>query len=351
MTLAVNIAQGGANNVTMRNRIINGAMVIDQRNAGASVTPSTGVTYLLDRWNFYTNVASKLSFQQSTTAPAGFYNSTLITSLSAYSSAAGNRFVYNQIIEGVNTSDLGWGASGAKTVTLSFWVRSSLTGTFSGDINNTAGSASYVFTFSIDSANTWEQKSITIAGPTIGAWNTGTTSGSIVVSFNLGDGSTYLTSTTNTWQSAFYEGATGSVPLVGTSGATFYLTGVQLEAGTTASPFEYRLYGTELALCQRYFEQDYDLGTPSILYGSSDGSSNAVIVSPFKVQKRGTPTMTYYNTSGTSGQWGYSRSGASGNNGANNYSINQWHWGLYLGVGASFATCNISGVWKADAEL
>jgi hypothetical protein len=250
MTLAVNIAQSGSSNVTFRNRIINGGMVIDQRNAGASVTPTTA-TYVLDRWSLYPTQASKLSVQQSTTAPAGFVNSTVITSLSAYSVVAGDFFAYGQRIEGFNVADFGFGTASASTVTLSFWVRSSLTGTFGGSLVNGAATRSYPFTYTISVANTFEYKTITIAGDTSGTWITNNGIG-LVLFLGLGVGSTY-SGTAGSWSSNYYFSATGATSVVGTSGATFYITGVQLEAGTTASPFEYRQYGTELALCQRYY--------------------------------------------------------------------------------------------------
>ena len=252
MTLAVNIAQGGSNNVTFRNKLINGACVIDQRNAGASVTPTTDA-YTLDRWKAQSSQSSKFSVQQnagSVTPPAGFTNYLGVTSLSAYSVGSGDYFAIDQRIEGYNMADLNWGSANAKTVTLSFWVRSSLTGTFGGCFTNNAFNRSYPFTYTISSANTWEQKSVTITGDTAGTWLT-TNGLGMYVQFGLGVGSTY-SGTAGSWAASGYTSATGATSVVGTSGATFYITGVQLEAGTTASPFEYRQYGTELALCQRY---------------------------------------------------------------------------------------------------
>ena len=254
MTLAVNLAQGASNNVTFRNRIINGNMVIDQRNAGASVTPANNA-YTLDRWVVFTTQASKFTIQQnagSVTTPAGFTKYLGITSSSAYTVGASDYFLLAQNIEGFNTQDLAWGTSSASPVTLSFRVYSSLTGTFGGSLWNYAGSGpSFPFTYTVSSANTWTTISVTIIGPTTGSWNT-TNSGSVVVGFGLGVGSTNSNTANGTWYSSQYLGATGATSVVGTSGATFYITGVQLEAGTTASPFEYRQYGTELALCQRY---------------------------------------------------------------------------------------------------
>ena len=236
-----------------RNKIINGAMTIDQRNAGAAVTPAD-LQYTLDRWNAGLTQASKFSVQRSTEAPAGFTNSLLVTSLSAFSVASDDLFRVSQHIEGFNVADLGWGTAGAKPATLSFWVRSSLTGTFSGALINSAANRSYPFTFDIGAADTWEQKSITIEGDTTGTWLT-TNGIGIRLGFSLGAGSIY-SGPAGTWAGAIYTAATGATSVVATSGATFYLTGVQLEAGDTATPFEHRSYGQELALCQRYYFQD-----------------------------------------------------------------------------------------------
>ena len=232
-----------------KNRLINGNFAIDQRNAGASGTP-TSSGYSLDRWNLSLSVASKFSFQQSTTAPTGFSNSLLFTSLSSYSVSAGDLFLANQWLEGFNTADLMWGTANAKTVTLSFWVRSSLTGTFGGALNNGSSDRTYPFSYTINSANTFEYKTVTIAGDTSGTWLT-TNGRGLGVWFSLGAGSTY-SGTAGAWASANVYQPTGSVSVVGTSGATLYLAGVQLEKGSTATSFDYRPYGTELQLCQRY---------------------------------------------------------------------------------------------------
>tara|TARA_R110000803_G_scaffold2767_1_gene9532 strand:+ start:1297 stop:2295 length:999 start_codon:yes stop_codon:yes gene_type:complete len=254
-TATVNGYTPTASNMAGRNRIINGGMVIDQRNAGASVTPTDG-TYTLDRWIYKASQASKVSIQQnagSVTPPAGYTKYLGCTSLSAYTVGAAERFDVEQRIEGLNTADLAWGTASASAITLSFWVRSSLTGTFGGSITNSASNRSYPFTYTISVTNTWEQKSITVAGDTSGTWLTTNGIGLIAI-FSLGAGSTY-SGTAGAWAGTFYGSATGATSVVGTSGATFYITGVQLEAGSTATDFEYRLYGTELALCQRYYQK------------------------------------------------------------------------------------------------
>ena len=235
-----------------RNRIINGDMRIDQRNAGASVTPADDA-YTLDRWNVGLTQSSKFSVQQSTTAPTGFANSLLVTSLSAYTVGSGDLFRVTQKIEGFNFSDLGWGTAGAQSVTLSFWVRSSLTGTFGGSLQNNAFNRSYPFSYTISAANTWEYKTVTISGDITGTWIGSTNGIGVRLNFSLGTGSS-SSGTAGAWAAAGLVAPTGATSVVGTNGATFYITGVQLEPGSTATPFERRSFGQELALCQRYFQ-------------------------------------------------------------------------------------------------
>lgn len=279
-----------------KNRILNGNMVLDQRNAGASVTP-TNQQYLVDRWVAGLTQASKFSSQQnagSVTPPAGFTNYLGITSLSAYSVISSDIFYIQQRIEGFNLADLGWGTANASSVTLSFKVYSSLTGTFGGAIYNNGGTRSYPFTYTISSANTWTTISVTIAGDTSGTWVTNNGIGA-TLSFNLGAGSTY-SGTAGSWASAFYTSATGATSVVGTSGATFYITGVQLEKGSTATSFDYRPYGTELALCQRYAYKMYASASNNnyLRYGLGQNVSttqtNCVI--PFPVSMRTSPTYS-----------------------------------------------------------
>jgi hypothetical protein len=258
-----------------KNRIINGAMVIDQRNAGASVTPTSG-QYTLDRWCIFVSQTSKLTIQQdagAVTPPAGFADYLGVTSSSAYSITSSDFFNLFQVIEGYNVADLNWGTANAKTVTLSFWVRSSLTGTFGGALQNSANNRSYPFTYTISSANTWEQKSITVAGDTSGTW-LATNGAGLRVFFGLGLGSN-LTGAAGAWAGSTFYGANGATSVVGTNGATWYITGVQLEVGSTATSFDYRPYGTELALCQRYYFKTKPAASSYLSTGGYNSSTTA----------------------------------------------------------------------------
>ena len=286
-----------------RNRIINGDMRIDQRNAGA-VMNMTGANYgACDRWSFNYSAASKFTAQQnagSVTRPSQFTNYLGLTSTSAYSVVAGDYFITRQVIEGFNIADLAWGTASAQSVTLSFWVRSSLTGTFGGALQNDASNRSYPFAYTISAANTWEQKTVTIAGDTTGTWLT-TNAGGIHVAFGLGVGSTY-SGTAGSWSGSNFLSATGATSVVGTNGATFYITGVQLEPGSTATPFERRSYGQELALCQRYYYQLLGNRASSSVIASASyagSTTNAYLSIPHPVTMRVAPTVVTSGWGGT----------------------------------------------------
>jgi hypothetical protein len=339
-----------------RNRIINGDMRIDQRNAGASVTPTGSGGYTLDRWTFSISQASKFSTQQSTVAPSGFINSMLITSLSAYSVAAGDYFLLNQRIEGLNVSDLGWGTASAQTVTLSFQVRSSLTGTFGGALTNAAGNRSYPFSYSVSAANTFETKTITIPGDTSGTWLT-TNGVGINLRFGLGVGSTF-SSTAGAWAAGEFFSATGATSVVGTNGATFYVTGVDLQKGSTATSFDYRPYGTELALCQRYYQKSYNMGA-AVGTATTDGQFNhnflnlgnfGNVVQRFGVCMRASPTMTVYDgatgASGTIRYW----NGSAETTRTTNFALSASEQQLNM-ADDTFNHTNIIFQWTASAEL
>ena len=288
----------GLGGFSFRNRVINGDMSIDQRNAGASLAITNNVmTYTVDRWAIFENASMAFSAQQSTTAPTGFVNSLLVTTTTAASAGSSDRSQLEQRIEGLNVGDLGWGTANAKTITLSFWIRSSLTGQFGGALQNNNGSRAYPFSFTINSANTFEYKTITIAGDTSGTWLTSNGIGLAVI-FDLGMGSSLL-GTAGAWSSSDFRGATGDTKLSGTLNATLYLTGVQLEVGSVATPFERRAYGMELQLCQRYFEQ-WDGGSaycPVPTGHIISGPSWTFSAVP-RVKKRTVPTVTLSSSSG-----------------------------------------------------
>jgi len=290
------LAQGASStgnllNYTGANKIINGDMAIDQRNAGASVTPTTG-QYGIDRWRSYLTAASKYSVQQNAAAvtpPAGFTYYLGVTSLSAYSLAAGDYFAQQQYVEGLNCTDLNWGTANAKTVTMSFWVRSSLTGTHGGAMMNSAGTRSYPFTYTISVANTWEYKTVTIPGDTSGTWLT-TNGRGIEIDFGLGVGTTY-SGTAGAWAAGLYISATGAVSVVGTNAATWYVTGVKFEVGTVATPFVPDDYSVSLGKCQRYY-QIIAYGGSDLISGAAYASGQIYAALSYKVQFRATPTIT-----------------------------------------------------------
>jgi hypothetical protein len=292
--------------VNMKNRIINGAMVIDQRNAGASVTPTTAnTTFSVDRWLCNASQATKYTVQQnagSVTPPAGFVNYMGVTSSSAYSITSSDYFFLEQDIEGLNCGDLAWGTANAKTVTLSFWVYSSLTGTFGASLRNSSGGRSYPFSYTISAANTWEYKTVTIAGDTSGTWLT-TNGIGIRLSYSIGSGSNWA-GTAGAWNSDNDWTVSGAVSVVGTNGATFYITGVQLEVGSTATSFDYRPYTTELQLCQRYCinYRSADAGV-YMRYGSgyANSATNFEINVHFPVTMRTNPSLTVTSTASNYG--------------------------------------------------
>jgi hypothetical protein len=359
---------------SFRNRIINGDMRIDQRNAGASLGMISGLDlFPVDRISVYvsSNLNNRLTAQRnagSITPPPGFTNYLGVTSVSALSPEAGNILIVNQQIEGNNIADLDWGTATAKPVTISFWVLSSLTGTHSGSLFNMDQNRSYVFTYSINVANTWEYKTITVAGPTNGTFNTNNTRG-IGIGFDMGSGTSRRNSTVGSWQTGMVFGETNSIKVAGTNGATFYITGLQFEVGTVATPFERRSYGVELALCQRYFETSYDAGTAvgtstavgrtsTFINGLNANSSNYGALIPFKVPKRATPTINWYGVNGTASQWTYCIGASSGAYyGVQTNSTSQigFEAGTIAPLPTGLLTAGqvylISGQWSASSEL
>ena len=276
----------------MRNRIINGDMQIDQRNGGAQITAANLINgaYMVDRWSYVSSQAAKFTAQQNAgavTTAVGFPNYLGMTVATAVTVGASDYFSILQAIEGFNFADLAWGTASAKTVTLSFVVYSSLTGTFGGALRNSVATRSYPFTYSIPTANTWTTISVTIAGDTSGTWVGATNGIGVQVGFGLGVGSTF-SGTAGAWSATNYVSATGATSVVGTSGATFYITGVQLEAGAVASSFERRMYGTELALCQRYYETNYNIWS-----GSTTLNYPNFVSCSYKVTKRTAATVVF----------------------------------------------------------
>jgi hypothetical protein len=322
--------------ISFKNKIINGAMTFDQRNAGASVTPAN-LAYTLDRWKAEISTGSKFTVQQSSTAPAGFNNSLLITSSSAYTLSSSDYFAISQPIEGYNIADLGFGTANAKTVTLSFWVRSSVTGTYSAVLVNQSDTRVYPYTYTVNSANTFEYKTVTIAGDITGTWLT-TNGAGIRVSFYIGLGTNYQ-GAVNAWNGGTVYGASGTTNLVSTNGATWYVTGLQLEVGTQATTFTTAggSYGAELALCQRYYETST---TVWIWSGYTTTGNTFFQIVPYRVTKRAQPTVSNTITAHS----GFSLTNPSVNNSGQEVAV------VYLSASATQASY-YQFTWTSTAEL
>ena len=282
------------NALGVRNLIINGDMRIDQRNGGSSVTPSNN-NYCLDRYGTGVAQASKYSVQQVTDAPTNFTHSLKVTSLSAYTLLAGDYFMIKHKIEGNNVAHLNLGSSDAQQFTLSFYVKSSLTGTFGGSFENSNESRAYPFTYTISSANTWERVSVTVTGDTTGTWLTDNSTG-LWINFGLGVGTTY-SGTADAWTTGPKVSATGATSVVSTNAATWQMTGVQLEVGDTATSFEHRPYDMELARCQRYYNRIYDIWGDQSVHKTNARLMTRV---DYPVTMRANPTVTTNTVSNTS---------------------------------------------------
>lgn len=348
----VTSVNGGA--LSNRNVVINGEMMIDQRNGGSSTTPTSNETYTLDRWCAELNDPSLYSVQQSSDAPSGFKNSMLITSLSSHSLTANDFYMMQYKVEGFDAARFDWGSSDAKDVTLSFWVKSSLTGTFGGGFENNANNRAYAFSYTINSANTWEYKTISISGDQTGTWLT-TNGIGIRLRFALGIGSTY-SGTGGAWGSTRLFSVTGATSVVSTSGATWQLTGVMLETGDTATSYPHEDYGTLLQKCQRYYEKSYNNDvTPGTTtpYGWSGGDrpsgTAARFRAEFKTTKRGNPTFTtYHHSTGASGVI-YTSSDGTQTAAISGVGMNRVQ--IAIDGGSLSSNAEVGCHWTADAEL
>jgi len=314
-----------------KNRIINGAMMIDQRNAGAT---GTSASYTVDRWIYQATQTPKLTWGQninSATPPAGFINYLGVDVSATATLGASDYFRFYQGIEGYNIADFGWGTANAKAATLSFYVYSSVTGSFGGSIQ--CGSGSYPFLYTISSANTWTYITVNIPANTAYAPASTTNGGGLYVSIAMGVGSTN-SGTAGSWASGAYLSATGATSIVSTLNATFYITGVQLEKGATATSFDYRPYGTELALCQRYYETGWSRIDS---YGLAANAISATV--SYQAYKRAVPTVSYTGT-------GYSNASGIATDSASTATQQITKAILTATGGGAFSTA-----WNASAEL
>jgi hypothetical protein len=341
MSKARELAQKPNQPTGRKNLIINGAMVIDQRNGGSAVTGSAAVgKFAADRYSLYANTTATITAQQVSDAPDDFEKSNKFTCTNAASSdTSGSRVQLYQAIEGYNTAHLQFGSSNAKTITLSFWVKASNTGTYGGAFTNGVINRAYPYQYTISSANTWEYKTVTITGDTSGTWATDN-AGGLYLFWSLGVGSNYE-GTANQWNGAFDIAPPSSFSLKDNLNATWQITGVQLEVGSVATEFEHRSYGEELALCQRYYNAAQYSGT-TVTYNT--------IVSPpaiyHPVQMRSSPQLTFGGVASSSSD---PISGLSSTVEGTHYNENYGFAVYVISTSTGYGWINYS--WQADAEL
>ena len=294
----VQLPNAGA--LSSRNRIINGDFRVDQRNDGSAVTsPSGGNAYVMDRWFIgrFNDTTGTFTCERSTTTAGNFVNSAKVSVTAAQSSVPSNAvYGFTQAVEGLNVGDLAFGTSAAQYVTLSFNVRSSVTGTFAGRLYNSANNRSYIFQYTISSANTFEYKTVSIPGDTSGTWLT-TNGIGIGISFDLGYG-TNFEGTANAWQAGEKVRASGNVRLINTNSATWFVAGVQLEVGEKATPFEHRSYGDELQRCLRYYNRVAEGFSHSISNMAIYQDNNAYGTYTFPVAMRAAPSVDATDVTG-----------------------------------------------------
>jgi hypothetical protein len=348
-----------------KNLVINGGMEISQRGTSAFNAVTDGGVVSCDQWKSWKNGGSgsgaDFTLQQEfSVIPDNFMTSLKVNQTGAATLTGYNYNLVANYIEGYRIAHLGFGTSAAKTVTLSFWIRSSITGTFGGALSNGGQTRSYPFLYTIDNVNTWERKTITIPGDTTGTWTRDNSKG-LLIFFSVGTGPSY-SGPEGVWAGATYLSATGVSNWVGQS-STFYLTGVQLEVGKNATEFEHRSYGEELALCQRYYEKSYDIdiapgsniatnGRSAVYFsGTSDTSGNMITHVSFCTPKRSIPTITFYQNDGTLGVWNYNKSGTSGT--VTMVTTQHGHRGFcpYANVGGNNISASFNGSWTAASEL
>lgn len=348
----------GSGYTSFRNKIINGDMAIDQRNAGASVTNTTGNLYPVDRWRIYGSVASKFSAQQgySITPPPGYANHLGILSLSAYSVGNSDSFTITQAIEGLRMVDFAFGTGSARALTLSFWVKTNMSGgtVFGGAVQNAATDRSFPFSFTVNNSSSWEYKTISITADTSGTWPTNNTA-SMFLRFSLGMGNS-LSGTAGAWVAGDYRSVTGATSVVGTNGATFFITGVQLEAGTIATSYEFIPIHLQLPICQRYFEKSIPVTTkPGSAYagqlfiGTAGGTSMGGWIGTFKysIDKRITPTTNVYDNIGNSGKITTWTGGLT----TDNVTPTNAAWGAGEKCHTIYHTGSVAGIqWNATAD-
>ena len=313
-------------------RIINGDMGRDQRNNGASGTALNA--FPADRWFYNSTQAGKITWQRAGVGAPGFPYAVSLLSNSAFAVAASDYCIFAQNIEADMVSDFQWGSANAQSVTLSFWAATALvTGTFSGVVSNYAGTRAYPFTFSIPATGVWTKIAITIPGDTAGTWVMSGNGGGVIIRFDIGSGATWR-APAGAWASGNFVGANGSVSVVGTNAAVLYLTGVKLEIGSVATPFNRQSVAKSLADCQRYYQTNTVAMNAGGITGQPIGYKQLFIT-----EMRGPPTVVYSQFTGDN---------ITGTTSSNSTTA-QGLWTVATVTTTGYAW--FSSTWTADAEL
>ena len=282
-----------------RNIIINGKFEIDQRHLFSSHTVSQGGDFFADRWGFYTDSGAFAQYgatsQVVADGPTGFEKSLKWTTTSSGTIPATGEVLIRQVVEGYNINQVDYGSSGAKELTLSFYVKSSIAGNYglTAQYTDSGGTNRYnLRSYTINSANTWELKTILIPANTANAFQQKTNGAGLRLNWDLGEGTSYSGSVTGNWQTTYVNGLTGGVKIADNNGATWQITGVQLEVGDTATDFEHRTFADELQRCQRYYYQLVDGTGQHIGVGGYYNSTLLMVGITFPVPMRASPTLS-----------------------------------------------------------
>jgi hypothetical protein len=354
------VAMPSSGPLSNRNLIINGAMQVAQRGTTFTGVGGSSLEYTMDRWAVREATDAVIDVSQATDSPSTDlfkYCLKLDVTTADTSIASGQVCTVQHRVEAQDLVLAGFGTANAKQLTISFWHKHTKTGTYSVGFTNHNGTRGYPAEYTQSVSDTWEKSTVTFTADTTGTWATDNTLGMIVY-FSVAAGTDFH-STVGAWTGANDFASANQVNALDSTSNSFRLTGVQLEVGSVATPFEHRSFGDELARCQRYYEKTYNVTTApgtAITDGfvncitGTNGTGTAIMYFRFATPKRAQPTATFYHTNGTINSWAYSRSGTSGT-ASPSASLQETGGRIYLSTGANWTVADLQGHVVANAEL